>query len=287
MSNKYAFFSIDVESFANTECIAKSGYVSSDDMMDGLETYIGLLNEYNIKATMFTLRDVALKYKGVLSDCISSGHKLALHGNRHVPPIDMSASRFREETQKAKAELEDAFGVKICGFRAPFFSMDRERLDVLRELGFVYDSSLTEFSHARHTTHINLDDFSNPFGKVFVKDGFYVFGNSSEHVFGGTFPISGGGYMRLSPWVFSGSLLKSYLRKNGYYMFYLHPFELSDHKKPYIKNLKMYDKFYIQSGIHGYKTRIRKIIENLKKEGYTFSTFEDVAGHNDFNQKTE
>ena len=287
MNSKYAFFTIDVESFSDTECVAGSGYCSKDDMLDGLQTYIDVLNKYNIKATMFTLKDVASKYKGLLSEFISGGHKLALHGNRHVPMIDMPLSRFKRETIHAKNVLEDIFGVKVRGFRAPFFSMDRARLDILQSLGFLYDSSLTEFSHARHTTPVNLDGFSNPQGRIFVKDGFYEFGNSMEKVFDSSFPISGGGYMRLSPWFFSGSLLGKHLKRNDYYMFYLHPFELSNHKMPYIKNLKIHDMIYLYSGISGYKTRLERIIDNLTKEGYTFSTFEDVAEENMFNQKTE
>ena len=280
MKNKYAFFSIDVESFTDTECVANSGFTTNDDMIDGLGNYIELLDKYEVKATMFALRDVALKYRCLISKCINNGHSLALHGNEHIPPLNMSDSQFRRDILRAKHNLENAFGKEIIGFRAPFFSMNREKIDILKSIGFRYDSSLPGYSRAVHTQRINLEGYERLFGEVYVNDGFYEFGNSTESLFGSRFPVSGGGYMRLSNWGFAESLVRRHIKKNDYYMFYLHPFELSKHKKPRIRNLKSYDKFYLSYGFSTYGSKIEHIIKCLIKEGYTFTTFEDFIMNN-------
>ena len=51
---KYAVFTMDVEEFNDTECVANSGQQVTQDMLDGLDEYIRLLEKYEIKATMFT-----------------------------------------------------------------------------------------------------------------------------------------------------------------------------------------------------------------------------------------
>ena len=71
-------------------------------------------------------------------------------------------------------------------------------------------------------------------------------------------------------------LLRQHLRKNDYYVFYLHPFELTKQKVPFIKELKSYDKYYNKRGIRSYSKRIEKTIQMLKKHNYEFVTFEEL-----------
>ena len=58
---KYAVFTIDVEDFADTECVAKSGQRVRRHMLDGLDIYIRLLEQYQIRATMFAVCRTALR----------------------------------------------------------------------------------------------------------------------------------------------------------------------------------------------------------------------------------
>ena len=41
---KYAVFTMDVESFADTDCISTSGLHVDVDLMDGFEEYLNILN---------------------------------------------------------------------------------------------------------------------------------------------------------------------------------------------------------------------------------------------------
>ena len=43
---KYAVFTMDVETFADTECIRASGVPVADDLMDGLDEYIRIMDRH-------------------------------------------------------------------------------------------------------------------------------------------------------------------------------------------------------------------------------------------------
>lgn len=274
---KYAFFTIDVERFADAECVAKADYIHTDDMLDGLDVYLDILEKHGIKATLFALRNVAIKYKEQIKKYLKKGHRLALHGNRHVAPVHLTDDAFKAEILRAKRSLEHVFNTKILGYRAPFFGINDQKLSVLQETGLSYDASRINFSVARHTEHVDVNTFAQIFDEVYQKDSFYEFGHATQKFLNGRFPVSGGGYIRLSNWFFSKILLRRYIKKHRYYMFYLHPFELSSKKIPRIPGLKFYDRMYLGYGFLSFRYKIEYIIKQLKKEGYTFITFEEAV----------
>ena len=274
---KYAVFTMDVETLSDTDCISSAGIHVDNDMLDGFDEYMKILDRHGIKSTLFTVGDLAPRIVQQLRPHIANGHTLALHSFSHVAPMNVPLETFREKTRQAKQKLKDLFGVDIKGFRAPCFSIDKERLDVLRELGFSYDSSFLDFRQARHTVELDLRGFSKLRNGIFHKGDFYEFGLSKEKIFGSFFPISGGGYVRLSNWGFIKSLIRHYILENDYYVFYLHPFELTKQKIPFIKELKSYDKYYLRTGIGTYGNRVEQIILMLKNFGYEFVTFEQLT----------
>ena len=281
---KYAVFTMDVETFADTECISSSGIRVDVDLMDGLDEYIQILDKNHIKSTLFTVGDLAPRIVDRLQNYIGRGHNLAMHSYSHIAPMLVPVEQFRERTARAKEKMRNLFGVDVVGFRAPCFSMDKARLDVLQELGFRYDSSHLDYQLARHTVKLDLHNFQQLRDNIFRRNNFYEFGLSKEKFFGYPFPISGGGYVRLTNWGFIKALIKHYIHQNDYYVFYLHPFELTKQKVPFLKELKSYDKYYIKQGIRAYDRRIERIIEMLKKSGYEFVTFEQLVNIMDAEQ---
>lgn len=277
MKEKYAVFTMDVEEFADTECVANSGQAISQTMLDGLDEYIRLLEKYDIRATMFTLCNTAAAAKEQLLRHVDNGHCIALHGLEHVPPRSMSDERFLRETREAKRRLEALLQTPVTGYRAPCFSLDGRKLDILRRLGFQYDSSRMDFSPARHTGRMDMNGFQELRRGVFRRDGFFEFGLSCQRLAGKNYPISGGGYVRLAHWSFIMPLIHSYLRESDYYVFYLHPFELSRQKLPSIRHLKPYDRYYLSHGRNTYRMKIETIIRMLKACGYRFVTFDELT----------
>ncbi len=274
---KYAVFTMDVEEFNDTECVANSGQKVTQDMLDGLDEYIRLLEKYEIKATMFTVCQTAQKVKERLLRYLRRGHRIALHGLKHTPPCTMDDECFRRETLEAKTLLEEEFQTRVTGYRAPCFSLDEGKLDILRSLGFRYDSSRMDFMPARHVEKLDMSGFRELLKGVFCKNGFYEFGLTCQKLFGKNYPISGGGYVRLGHWNFIMPLIGSYLRENDYYVFYLHPFEMSRERLPALKHLKLYDRYYLNCGLRTYRLKVEAIIRMLKTCGYTFVTFDELA----------
>ena len=274
---KYAVFTMDVETFADTECIKSAGIAVDNDLMDGFDEYIKLMDRHGIKSTLFTIGELAPKIADRLKPCLANGHTLAMHSYTHVAPMSVPVEQFRKQTALAKEQMQKLFGVDVVGFRAPCFSMDKARLDVLQELGFRYDSSHLDFSPARHTVKLDLQDFQNLRNCVFRRSDFYEFGLAKNKVMGGALPVSGGGYTRLGPWVLQRPFIRDYIRKSDYYVFYLHPFELTQQKVPSVPRLNPFNRYYIKQGIRGYAKRIESIIQMLKHYGYEFVTFEHLT----------
>lgn len=106
-----------------------------------------------------------------------------------------------------------------------------------------------DFPAARHVKHLDMTSYRELRPGIFRKGEFYEFSLSCQRLFGQNYPISGGGYMRLSNWSFVLPLLRSYLRENDFYVFYLHPFELSRQHQPELAGLKLYDQYYLHRGL--------------------------------------
>ena len=277
MKKKYAVFTMDVERFSDTECIQNLGVPVNADMLDGFDAYMEIMDRHGIKNTLFTIGELAPKIADRLRPHLASGHDLAMHSYNHTPPLQEPLERFREEIRRAKDRMTELFGVEVSGFRAPCFSMDDDRLEVLRELGFRYDSSYLNYYPAKHTRKLRMQGFRQLRQSIFRRDEFYEFGLSTGNVMGMPFPVSGGGYVRLTPWWFIGPMIRRHIRKSDYYVFYLHPFELTREKVPFFRKLRGYDKFYIRGGIRGYGRRVERIIKMLRRYGYEFVTFDQLA----------
>lgn len=281
---KLAVFTMDLEHFVDTGCVRESGAQINEDMLDGLDEYIALLERHGIKATLFAMCPAAEQLQDKIKKYLKAGHTLALHGEEHIAPMTMSGEQFVRHIGAAKEKLEKMFGTRIRGYRAPFFSLDNRRLEMLKEMGFDYDSSRLAFQKRNYAGQIDVEGFEKLSEGAYKRSGFYEFGVSCQRFMGIPVPLSGGGYVRLGNWGFVLTMLAEYLQKSDYYVFYLHPFELSRHKVPHVPRLKLHDQWYLSVGLHTYRYKIEAIIRLLKKKGYEFVTFEQMADYYENNK---
>ena len=277
MNKKYAVFTMDVEAFADTECLSRAGMSFEEDMLDGMDAYLEILDRHGIKATMFSVCRTALQAKDRILNHLRRGHELALHSYDHRPLCQLSDEEFRSQTQMAKELMSEAFDTEISGYRAPCFGIDDTKLQILQELGFDYDSSHLGFSSARHTMPLDFHGFEQLRKGILRCKDFFEFGLTQNRLFGQDYPISGGGYVRLFNWGVMKKILKDYIKKNDFYVFYLHPFELSKQPVPRLPQLKLYDRFYLNYGIRSYHKKVEWIITLLTAAGFEFVTFRELA----------
>ena len=217
--------------------------------------------------------------KSELRELSAAGHEIGSHGQSHRRPLTVSPQEFGEEIRRCRLELEDTLGRQGFGFRAPCFSLDRERLQQVIDQGFAYDSSRIQFSdHPLYGT-LNLDGFApvSPWIHRLRGSDFFEFEMSTLAFGGKQLPVSGGGYLRIFPWLLMKRMIGRYLNGSEFYILYIHTSELSEQNNPpYPEDVRFLQKRRFETGRGTVARKIRRLIELLKHEQFEFNSFENL-----------
>ena len=116
-------------------------------LREGIWHLLEALERYGVKATCFVPAYEATTRPWLLETLVTRGHEVALHGNCHEAVADLSGSRFREILEESLEVFQNQVGVKPTGFRSPSWEMTPEALEILRNAGLTYDSSLSGYDH--------------------------------------------------------------------------------------------------------------------------------------------
>ena len=122
-----------------------------------------------------------------------------------------------------------------------------------------------------------MDGYELVSPNIYRYNDFIEFQVSTYSIFGKNIPISGGGYLRLLPWVVSRNLIKPYLSQHELYILYIHPFELSSKPNPpFPSTTKWYNRFRFGMGRSTVYEKLSRLINLLKESGYSFTTFSSL-----------
>ncbi len=276
---KYAILSMDIENWYHLDYFKGKECDQSYSMLDGLDSYLDIIDSNNIPSSFFALGELVLSIKSRLREISDSKHDLGSHGWAHKRPLNMNVDSFRKEVLKCKSELEQLLGKSITGYRAPCFSLDRERLNILKEVGYKYDSSRIEFGDHPLYGEINMNGFKEESPGIYRMDDFYEFQISTLACGGKQIPVSGGGYLRIFPWFLMNKLLKKYLTTDNLYVLYIHPFEFSSKNNPiFPSSISLANKFRFSLGRGTVTKKFERVIQLLKEKGFHFTTFENLRG---------
>jgi peptidoglycan/xylan/chitin deacetylase (PgdA/CDA1 family) len=108
----------------------------------GVPRVLDLLDRYAAPATFFVPAVSALLHDGELRSYRDRGHEVALHGWIHERNTGLDAGAERELTLRAADTLERLGGVRPTGIRTPSWDFSPNTMQIIRELGLRYDSSL-------------------------------------------------------------------------------------------------------------------------------------------------
>lgn len=277
---KYAVLTMDVEDLHHLDYISISKKESRYSMLDGLNNFAEILDKNNINGNFFVVGEIIKKTKFILNELIKTGSSVGSHTMYHKKPNNISINDFKEDLILSKNIIEQVLSCPVNGFRAPCFSLDDERLSIVRNSGFLYDSSKINFNHHPLYGDLKLNGFNKIFDNIYEQDGFYEFEISTHKISNYNLPISGGGYLRIFPWLITRRLIESYLKNNNFYCLYIHPFELSNKTIPKIKNLDFKNNLRMRLGRETTFSKIDLLIKLLKKHGFEFVTFEEVINSN-------
>ena len=108
----------------------------------GVPRILALLAEHGVRATFFIPAVSARLHPGEARRCVDAGHEVGVHGWIHERNALLERHEELELTSRSLAVLEEECGVRPVGIRTPSWDFSRDTLDIIRELGFLYDSSL-------------------------------------------------------------------------------------------------------------------------------------------------
>lgn len=265
---------MDIEDWYHLDYFDQAVCDCSLSLLDGVKVYRDILARYDIRSSFFVLGELIAPLRNELRELAAYGHDLGVHGWEHTLPMKMTVDEFSSDLQRAKKVLEDSIGMPVQGYRAPCFSLDRDRLNRIRAAGFEYDSSRILFSNHPLYGTLDLDDFVQISPNIYRDDTFFEFQISTLPIAGQNFPVSGGGYIRIFPWFLMRRLIKSYLQQNELYIFYIHPFELSPKSSPPMpKGSGLPVHFRFKLGRSSVVGKLTALIDLLKANGFRFMTF--------------
>jgi peptidoglycan/xylan/chitin deacetylase (PgdA/CDA1 family) len=109
----------------------------------GLGRVVALLDQYQIPASFFIPAVSLMLCPDMLAVLRCSGrHEIGVHGWIHETNASLPREEERELLARSVEYLTQALGERPVGYRAPSWNFSPSTLSLLRELGFLYDSSL-------------------------------------------------------------------------------------------------------------------------------------------------
>jgi peptidoglycan/xylan/chitin deacetylase (PgdA/CDA1 family) len=110
----------------------------------GVPRLLALLAERSLHTTFFVPGYSAERHPQAVAAIAEGGHEIAHHGYLHEQLTGSSEADERRFLELGLRALETVAGVRLTGYRAPWWETTDRTLALLAEFGFAYDSSLFE-----------------------------------------------------------------------------------------------------------------------------------------------
>jgi peptidoglycan-N-acetylglucosamine deacetylase len=107
----------------------------------GVPRILKLLGVHGIEATFFVPGHTVESFPAEVESILAAGHEVAHHSYAHIDPSGQPREEERGDMERAWRVLE-GIGVMPFGFRSPSADLSPATLDLIEEMGFLYDSSL-------------------------------------------------------------------------------------------------------------------------------------------------
>jgi polysaccharide deacetylase family protein (PEP-CTERM system associated) len=241
------------------ECV--SAERENEEVRVNTSEILDLLAETGHKGTFFVLGRIARDMPGLVRQIADAGHEIGCHSFYHRRLFHFDRDETREAVVSAKQRLEDASGQRVYGFRAPDFSIvavNRWTFDVLREVGYVYDSSVMPTT--LHDVY-GIGDFPTlPFR---MPNGLFEFPLSTIRMLKWNVPVGGGGYLRLYPLALTRSAFRHANRCDLPRIVYFHPFE-TGRIVPRIPGLGILRRWRTYGGVKGSKAKLKSLLRDFR-----------------------
>lgn len=199
----------------------------SDAFRRHISTLLDLLDELAVDATFFVAGVTAERHPEALAEVHRRGHEIACHGYEHRRAYRQGPAEFRRDVVRCVDAVERICGVTPVGYRAPWFSITRDSLwahDILRELGFRYDSSLYDSPRIPHRIQPIP---AHPWRIGGDAGGLWELPIAVWKRGPIVLPLGGGAYWRALPSVVLWRALENVSRRAAFPVLYFHPYEFA------------------------------------------------------------
>lgn len=140
----------------------------------GVERILRLLEKTSLPATFFVPGHTADTYPESVRAIAAASHEIGHHGYLHENPLALpSKEAERAVLQRGLDALNRVAGVHPIGYRSPAWDNSPHTIELLREFGFQYESSLMGRDFEPHWCRV---------GDEIRKDGPYGFGQDVDLV---------------------------------------------------------------------------------------------------------
>jgi len=221
-------FTVDVEEYFQVENFAARVERAAWERFESrlaaaVDRLLDLLAARTVTGTFFVLSWHAERIAPVVRRIHAAGHEIASHGCTHRLVYEQTPDEFRADVRQSKRLLEDLIGEAVIGYRAPSYSITRQSLwalDVLREEGFFYDSSIYPMRRKRYGIP---DAPRHPYAH---RHGLVEFPLTTWRLFGVNLPAATGGYLRILPLAASVRAVRQLNAAGHPAVVNVHPWEL-------------------------------------------------------------
>ena len=270
---RYVYLTVDMEEWYDLDYLKDYNLKDTQvEVIPQLIDFLDLLDELEIKATFFIVAEIAERNADIICEILRRDHAIGCHGYDHRLLYEKTNEQFLAEITKAKQLIEKVAKCEVDGYRAACFSMNREKLELTRKAGFLYDSSKIRFDQHPLYRNLDLTGFEQLDDLVYRNGDFVEYEIPTLKLWKYNIPISGGGYLRLFPFFIIKRLIKMYEKSHENFLLYIHPFELTNIKLPLPNNIGFKTKFRCLVGRKTNLRKIKKIVTFLIKQGAEFRT---------------
>lgn len=113
----------------------------------GVPRLLTILKRRDITSTFFVPGYTAVRYPDVVRSIVDHGHEIAHHGYLHESNRGLTELQELDILDRGSDVLEAITGVRPIGYRAPMWELNWHSPKLLRDRGFLYDSSLMDTDH--------------------------------------------------------------------------------------------------------------------------------------------
>lgn len=226
------------------------------------DAILQMFADADVKATFFTLGWVAQRHPEMMRRIAEAGHEVASHGWDHQRVFRMGRAAFTQDLEISRKAIEDASGVRVTGYRAPSFSIDRRTpwaFEVLAEQGYAYSSSVAPLSH----DHYGWAEAPRFAFRPLAGSDLIEIPVTTAMLGNRRLAAGGGGFFRVLPYGFSRWAIRQVNRREGRpAIFYFHPWEI-DPQQPRVANAPLRSKLRHYTNLDGMAGKLRQLVREF------------------------